>query len=214
MSIKAFASFAVPALVLMAFLVWRVQSMRFAELENLHRSAFFGDHDALTRLASFNNPHANGLLRDLLLNNQSLADARITVFALRSHGALTDGETARLLDLQGSPSARHAAAAAFQKDGCMVDCVRASLDELRALWSGEKTSEEKKILASAFTKDALQLAGPIAERAHIETENEALLLVKSNPCEAERQLKSMTGEKDTFINMLKAKITLAQSCGK
>ena len=184
--------------------VWRAhKSHQNAAMEALYRKAFWGDETSLNELKEFRGGYADVLLKDLLLNDQSLADRSIVAVALDRRHDLPDAQLAAMLDItKSSRSLRHSAFIVFQKRGCKDECVKGSLRELNQIWSGLPTVEEERLRGFVSHPSILKDPGNA-------TEQEAVLMIQSNPCATLRLVDQYDPK---FIARLRSEVLASTVC--
>lgn len=156
---------------------WRThQSHKHAAMDALYRKAFWGDEASLKDLVQLRGGYADALLKDLLFNDQSLADPTILANALDARHALSDAQLANMLDITKPGSLRHSAFLIFQRRGCNNDCMNGALRELHQIWSGVPTIEESRL--RNLESDT------ILRQARSAAESESMAMVETNPCAA------------------------------
>jgi hypothetical protein len=186
------------------------QKQELQELRLLYSLACGGDQTSFTRLKELKPSDFTPQLEQMAAGQQGcFADARVAAIeALSSRGLPNKDALTGLLSIDQPFVVRHAAAQAYEQNGCDEACITATLHAANALWKGEAPFEAglSSVEDSYGVHVDQELKAKIDAELRTNTEQDHQTLLNMDPCASRKVLKSEYATAQPFLEYAESRI--------
>ncbi|HWY55441.1 MAG TPA: HEAT repeat domain-containing protein [Terriglobales bacterium] len=186
-------------------LIWyRMDVAQQQELNTLYATASGGYLYSVERLAERKSTKANIYLQNLAQDQNAMSDSRVAAIQfLGSKKSIDPQVFASLLRIDQPFVVRHAAATVLGQRGCEENCLSAVLFAMHSILGGQLTLEMR---GQGPVESRTPVDKQIMEKLRVDSENDYLALLKSNPCLAWKIVQRDYPDDTEFIRTMRQKI--------